>query len=394
MWLDPRIVGNAHARAVRAEVLPELVRLALAAGDRVTAQAVVAAVEADAQADADANLTMRAGMCRAMVEDDPAPLMAAADHFDRLGRRPEAAFALQEAAVRLAMRGDIPAARAAFGRAVTIYEGLGAVLDLRRMQARLRPYGIRSGSHAAHRRATTGWEALTATEREVAALVAEGSSNPEIATRLFVSPRTIETHVAHILTKLQVRSRRRHRPRSDPLPGGNHRQVTMPQPNLHVDRFIAHAASGIRVLVRAGTRECTPPQMVAGDRGAQRRTSQTGANQRACPRSAAAVAHWHDVSRGAGTARCGASGPASAIPPGHGSVVRRRPPIGRTLSTRPTAYSSCQAAGCGWWGWRVRSQESGRAVPARDGGRGVGWGREYVYCGAGPPCGGIASPRD
>ena len=34
VWLDPRIVGNAHACAVRAEVLPELVRLALAAGDR------------------------------------------------------------------------------------------------------------------------------------------------------------------------------------------------------------------------------------------------------------------------------------------------------------------------------------------------------------------------
>jgi len=37
--------------------------------------------------------------------------------------------------------------------------------------------------------------------------VAQGRSNPEIATRLFVSPRTIETHVSHILTKLQVRSR-------------------------------------------------------------------------------------------------------------------------------------------------------------------------------------------
>jgi DNA-binding CsgD family transcriptional regulator len=76
------------------------------------------------------------------------------------------------------------------------------------MQARLRPHGIRSGSHAPHRRATTGWQALTATEREVAALVAQGGSNPEIATRLFLSPRTIEQHVAHILTKLQVRSRR------------------------------------------------------------------------------------------------------------------------------------------------------------------------------------------
>ena len=203
--LDPSVAGNAYARGHRAEYLPELVRLATAAGDRVTAEVVVAAIEADAQADPD--LSMRAGMCRAMVEDDPVPLLAAADHFDRVGRLPEVAFALQEAAVRLAMRGDIPAARGAFGRAVTIYEDLGAVLDLRRMQARLRPHGIRSGSHAAHRRATTGWDALTAAEHAVAALVAEGHSNPDIATRMYLSRRTIAAHVAHIMTKLQLRSR-------------------------------------------------------------------------------------------------------------------------------------------------------------------------------------------
>jgi DNA-binding CsgD family transcriptional regulator len=206
-WLDPRVVGNAHACVLRAEVLPELVRLALAAADRVTARTVVATVERDAQAVADAKLTTRAGMCRAMVEDDPHPLMAAADYLDGVGRRPEAAFALHEAAARLAMRGDIVAARAAFDRALTIYEDLGAVHDLRRMQARLRAYGIRSGSRAAHRQVATGWEALTASERDVAALVAEGVSNPEIATRLLVSPRTIATHVTHILTKLQAHSR-------------------------------------------------------------------------------------------------------------------------------------------------------------------------------------------
>ena len=71
----------------------------------------------------------------------------------------------------------------------------------------LRPYGIRSGSRTAHRRAATGWEALTATERAIAELVGEGRSNPDVAARLLVSPRTVETHVAHILTKLQVRSR-------------------------------------------------------------------------------------------------------------------------------------------------------------------------------------------
>lgn len=52
-----------------------------------------------------------------------------------------------------------------------------------------------------------GWEALTPAELKVALLVAQGRSNPEIASALFLSRRTVQTHVSHILAKLQVRSR-------------------------------------------------------------------------------------------------------------------------------------------------------------------------------------------
>jgi DNA-binding NarL/FixJ family response regulator len=38
-------------------------------------------------------------------------------------------------------------------------------------------------------------------------LVAEGLSNPQIGERLYVSPRTVQTHVAHVFTKLGVASR-------------------------------------------------------------------------------------------------------------------------------------------------------------------------------------------
>jgi len=38
-------------------------------------------------------------------------------------------------------------------------------------------------------------------------LVVEGLSNPQIGERLFVSPRTVQTHVAHVFTKLEVSSR-------------------------------------------------------------------------------------------------------------------------------------------------------------------------------------------
>ena len=52
-----------------------------------------------------------------------------------------------------------------------------------------------------------GMAALTAREREILTLVAQGHSNREIAARLVISERTARTHVSHVLTKLQLSSR-------------------------------------------------------------------------------------------------------------------------------------------------------------------------------------------
>ena len=53
----------------------------------------------------------------------------------------------------------------------------------------------------------SGWGSLTPTERDVVRLVNEGLANNDIATRLFVSPRTVQTHRTHVYTKLGLTSR-------------------------------------------------------------------------------------------------------------------------------------------------------------------------------------------
>jgi non-specific serine/threonine protein kinase len=57
------------------------------------------------------------------------------------------------------------------------------------------------------RAAATDAGPLTLRERAVAVLVADGLSNRDIATRLVVSERTVETHVQHIVNKLSIHSR-------------------------------------------------------------------------------------------------------------------------------------------------------------------------------------------
>jgi predicted ATPase/class 3 adenylate cyclase/DNA-binding CsgD family transcriptional regulator len=56
-------------------------------------------------------------------------------------------------------------------------------------------------------RPRAGWASLSPTELAVVGLVAEGLTNPEIGRRLFISPRTVQTHITHVFGKLGVSSR-------------------------------------------------------------------------------------------------------------------------------------------------------------------------------------------
>ncbi|MGH3674536.1 MAG: helix-turn-helix domain-containing protein, partial [Mycobacterium sp.] len=52
-----------------------------------------------------------------------------------------------------------------------------------------------------------GPDALTSTERRVAALAADGMTTPQIARDLVISPRTVESHLTHIYQKLDIAGR-------------------------------------------------------------------------------------------------------------------------------------------------------------------------------------------
>ena len=57
------------------------------------------------------------------------------------------------------------------------------------------------------KRPSSGWGALTPAERDVVRPVSEGLGNKDIATRLFISPRTVQTHLTHVYTKLGLTTR-------------------------------------------------------------------------------------------------------------------------------------------------------------------------------------------
>lgn len=84
------------------------------------------------------------------------------------------------------------------------FEALGAVADADQCRALLRELGVAPARPSGVKVALGE---LTRREREVFALLGQGCSNPEIARRLFVSRKTVEHHVAHILDKLGLRNR-------------------------------------------------------------------------------------------------------------------------------------------------------------------------------------------
>jgi DNA-binding NarL/FixJ family response regulator len=93
-------------------------------------------------------------------------------------------------------------AREPLRRALDLSRRGGMLLLARRAQDELKAAGARP-----RRDVLTGPDALTAAEHRVAALAAAGHNNREIAERLYVTQRTVETHLTHAFQKLSITSR-------------------------------------------------------------------------------------------------------------------------------------------------------------------------------------------
>jgi len=91
--------------------------------------------------------------------------------------------------------------------ALEIFERLNARPMVEKLKQKMRVMGIRGiprGPRPATRENPFG---LTSREMEVLACLVEGSSNTVIATKLSLSPRTVEHHITSILQKMDVQSR-------------------------------------------------------------------------------------------------------------------------------------------------------------------------------------------
>lgn len=191
---------NTHYR-----LAPALVRLAVAAGDLDRARAVTVDVEQAAALTATPTAAGAALRCRGLLEDAPDLLVRAAAAYRRGPRPFERAGAAEDAGVALLRHRRPVDAEPLLCEAERVYRCVGAEWDLRRLGGTSRTGGVRLP--AGRRRATSGWSSLTPTEQRIVDLLSEGLSNPDIAARLTISRRTVETHLSHVFRKLDLPSR-------------------------------------------------------------------------------------------------------------------------------------------------------------------------------------------
>jgi DNA-binding CsgD family transcriptional regulator len=197
--------------------LPELIEAATRTGQtQLAAAALGRLAEATSIGQTDWGQGIYA-RCRALLSDSEEAEDSYREAIGRLGRtgfRPELARAhllYGEWLRRQRRRAD---AATQLRTAHEMFDTIGMRAFAERARRELRATG-----ETARRRTASPHEQLTPQEAQIAQLARAGLSNPEIAAQLFLSPRTVEYHLAKVFTKLDITSRRQLR---QALPGNRH----------------------------------------------------------------------------------------------------------------------------------------------------------------------------
>jgi DNA-binding CsgD family transcriptional regulator len=186
---------------------PQLVRIAVAAGDEELAKHAIEQAEHRCELNPGV-VSFKAAVAHARgLWCSSTRLLDTAASLFETGPRPLAAASALEDLGRLQVaEGATDDAIASLDRALAIDAQVGASWDAARVRRRLRQLGVRRRIITSKRPAT-GWEALTSAEAAIAQLASEGKTNREIAETLFISPHTVNSHLRHIFDKLGVNSR-------------------------------------------------------------------------------------------------------------------------------------------------------------------------------------------
>lgn len=194
-----------------AVTLPAVTAIAWQADRPQEARAAVERAERGTDSNTTGNPNVRSLVrwCRARVDGDQATLDGLVDWAD--GPRPLWEWRPQireDAAAVLSHAGQTERAVQRLEEALALWGEVGARRDVARVRKGLRELGVHRGRGVAADRPDTGWASLTEAEWRVVELVDAGLIYREIGERLFVSRRTVETHVQHVFRKLGISSRR------------------------------------------------------------------------------------------------------------------------------------------------------------------------------------------